>query len=446
MEKSGRIYLVIFGFFVRTNNFNFEKHNLSTMRKLSISILPLILIFFFIHCSSEKDVFSENVTNHVGSKPASMPVIKEDFTLLAKDHVLDSDLYLEGGILQNQNANDKFLKSIRKWQGMPTIGKDRLGNLYAAWITGGNGEGNENYLIVSLSKDKGRSWSQDKLIFYVNPEDSTRLMDPCFSNDKYGNLYMTWAKHVKKKNTKEWAASWYSKLSLSTDGDTINYSPPRKIAEGIMLNKPFYSKISDQVIFPIARWYEGNPELHQPFIYKANYGENNLINLTKVGAIPLNRSVSAIHEHMIVQLKDSTYLGMIRTLDGLYYSKSKDGDVWDYGEKFTALGATTPARFHLAKLKSGRLILIFNNSLSRSNMTICLSNDDGATWPYKMVLDESSGVSYPDMIETDNGVLNIVYDYIRSPLGTIHFVSVKEDDIVNNVKSNIFRTKISTLK
>lgn len=413
------------------------------MKKKSFLIGIIIFIFVFVSCSSEKDPSTNNTPqNNIDNKPSHY--FGEDFTLLAKDHTQNSDLYLEGGILQDQSNNPKFLKSTRKWQGVPTIGKDILGNLYAAWITGGDGEGNENYLTVSLSKDKGRSWNSDKLIFYVTPQDSTKLMDPCFSNDKYGNLYMTWGKHVKKKGTKEWAVTWYSKLNLSKD--TIRYSPPRKIVEGIMINKPFYSEISDQVVFPVARWYEGNTELHQPFIYKANYGVDNLTNFTKVGAIPLKKNIMTIHEPMVVQLKDSTYLGMVRTLDGIYYSKSKDGSAWDEGQKFTALGPTTVARFHLAKLKSGRLILIFNNSSSRSNMTICLSDDDGKTWPYKLVLDPGNYVSYPDMIETDPGTLNIIYDYARNPAGTIHFVSLKEDAIIKNDKSNIFRTKISTLQ
>lgn len=412
------------------------------MKKRTFLTVLIIFNFIFVSCSSEKDS-STNIPQNVDNK--SPHYFGEDFTLLAKDHIPNSDLYEEGGILQNQSDNVRFLKTSRKWQGVPTIGKDVLGNLYAAWITGGNGEGDENYLTISLSKDRGRSWSHDKLIFYVNPQDSTKLMDPCFSNDKYGNLYMTWGKHVKKKKTNEWAVSWYSKLNLST-GDTIKYSAPRKIAEGIMINKPFYSVISDQVVFPIARWYEGNPELHQPFIYKANYGVNSLTNFTKVGAIPLKKNIMTIHEPMVVQLKDSTYLAMVRTLDGIYYSKSKDGDTWNNGEKFTDLGATTVARFHLAKLKSGRLILIFNNSLTRSNMTVCLSDDDGKTWPYRMVLDPGNNVSYPDMIETDAGTLNIIYDYSRSPVGTINFVTLKEEDIIKNVKSNIFRTKISTLQ
>ncbi|WP_281637491.1 sialidase family protein [Flavobacterium marginilacus] len=417
--------------------------------------LFILLLFIFTYCSSEKDSFSEKPP--IDSNKPSFP--GDDFTLLPKDHVPDSDLYIEGEILQNQSANPKFMLSTRKWQGIPSIGKDRSGNLYVAWISGGEGESNSNYLTVSVSKDKGMSWSHDKLILSVNPQDSTRMKDPNFFNDKFGNLYMYWAKHVQKKNVaaKEWMITWYSKLSLSDDGNTINYSPPRRIAEGIMLNKLFYSSVSDEVMFPIARWYEGNAELHKPFIYKANYGTKNLVNFTKVGAIPVPVSISYVYEHMLVQLKDNTYLGMVRTLDGIYYSKSSDGNIWQDAKRFTALGATTQSRFYLGKLNSGRLILIFNNAYDRSKMTVCLSEDDGVNWPFKIIIDnykildnsykgDYAGVSYPDMIETDPGVLNIVYDRLRSPEGGIIFVKILEDDILKNNTSNIFTTKISTLK
>jgi hypothetical protein len=424
------------------------------MKKKYLFTLSVLCLFIFTYCSTEKEYLTDKPNNGLTDKPDNC--LETDFTLLPKNHVPDSDLYVEGEILQNQSSNPKFMLSTRKFQGVPSIGKDRSGNLYVGWIAAQNcvGECNENYLTVSLSKDKGRSWSHNKLILDVNPQDSTRMKDLNFFNDKFGNLYMYWGKHVQKKSVvaKEWAISWYSKLSLSNDGNTICYSPPRRIAEGIMLNKLFYSSISNEVVFPIAYWHVGvgDPELHQPFIYKANYGVNNLTNFRKVGFIPLDGSAKFIYEHMIVQLKDSTYYGMVRTPKGIYYSKSKDGNTWDKGRKFTDLGATADSRFYLGKLSSGRLILIFNNAITRTNMTICLSDDDGITWGYKMLIDNTAdgffGVSYPDMIETDPGILNIVYDYLRAPAGTINFVEIKEEDIVNNNQPKFFKTKISSIK
>lgn len=417
------------------------------MNQKCLFILSVLSMFTFTYCSIEKDSFIEKPPIFDAGKPTT--TIEDGFTLFPKDHVPDSELYGEGTILQNQNNNPEFKLSNRNWQGIPSIGKDKFGNLYVAWLATKTcgGECNENYLTVSLSRDKGNSWSHNKLILNVKLEDVTRMKEANFFNDKFGNLYMYWGKHVQKPSVvaKEWAISWYSKISLSNDDNSINYTPPRRIAEGIMLNKLFYSTISDEILFPIARWYEGNYELHKPFIYRAKYGPYNLIDFSNVGFIPLDVHRRE-YEHMIVQLSDKSYLGMVRTGDGIYYSKSKDGNIWDKGKKFTVLGATTAARFFLSKLKSGRLILIFNNSTNRSNIMVCLSDDDGLTWPHKMIIDSSEDVSYPDMIETDNGLLNIVYDYKRNLNGTIWFVKIKEDDIVNNITANIIKKGICTLQ
>jgi hypothetical protein len=412
------------------------------MHKIIFLLLFPFYLFLFSSCSINKESYTEtNISNSI------VDISEPGFTLFKKNHVPNSDKYDEGGILLNQNYNSNYNQSSRVWQGIPSIGKDRSGNLYTAWVTGGKGEGNENYLTLSLSKDNGRSWYNDKLIIFVNSDDSTRVADPCFFNDKYDNLYMAWHKYVQKKDNlaKEWAVVWYSKLDLDQNG-SISYTSPRKIAEGSMLNKPYYSKISDEVLFPIARWYEGNGELHQPFIYSAKYGTNNLINFSKIGAIPVKSNISGIHEHMLVQINDGSYFAMIRTFDGIHFSRSLNGRIWDMSKKFTYLGDTTVSRFHLSRLKSGRLIFIYNNSLSRSNLTICLSDDDGLTWPHKMILDASNHVSYPDLIETDPGVLNIVYDFSRTLVGKINFVQLKEESIINKIYEVSFRSVVNSLK
>lgn len=372
--------------------------------------------------------------------------LESEFTLLALNHVPSSDKYSEGGILQNQHNNPKY--TIREWQGTPSIGVDRYNTLYSAWITGGLTEGTENYITVATSKDNGVTWTQNKLIVYVNTVDSTRLMDVGFHNDRYGNLYMTWAKHVKKKNVKEWAVVWYSKIGLV--GDTVRYSLPRRIAEGSMLNKPYYSSHSKKVYFPIAHWYEGDTIRHNAFIYEARYDSiqstSNLVDFKKIGYIPMKQSIRTIYEHMLVELDDKSFLGMVRTLDGIYFSRSKDAKVWDYAQKFTLIGNNTAARFCLRKLKSGRLLLIINNSLSRSNMKVFLSDNGGKSWPYSLTLDGGNYVSYPDMIESLDGRLNIVYDYARKPHGTIYFVNLSESDILTGNVGNIRKVIISTLK
>lgn len=46
----------------------------------------------------------------------------------------------------------------------------------------------------------------------------------------------------------------------------------------------------------------------------------------------------------------------------------------------------------------------------RSHLTAMLSEDDGETWPYTLLLDERNEVSYPDAKEADNGYIYVTRD------------------------------------
>ena len=49
----------------------------------------------------------------------------------------------------------------------------------------------------------------------------------------------------------------------------------------------------------------------------------------------------------------------------------------------------------------------------RNNLTALLSEDDGKTWPYKLLLDGRNDVSYPDAVEAADGYIYITYDRER---------------------------------
>ena len=48
----------------------------------------------------------------------------------------------------------------------------------------------------------------------------------------------------------------------------------------------------------------------------------------------------------------------------------------------------------------------------RTHLTAFLSEDDGATWPHRLLLDERE-TSYPDAVEGSDGTLHIVHDFQR---------------------------------
>jgi predicted neuraminidase len=118
-------------------------------------------------------------------------------------------------------------------------------------------------------------------------------------------------------------------------------------------------------------------------------------------------------EHMILELQDGRLAMYVRTNYGIGISYSSDGgNTWSEGED-TGWGGPD-SRFFIRRLKSGRILLINHYQYTgRSHLTAMLSEDEGKTWPYKLLLDERSSVSYPDAVEAPDGNIYIVYDRER---------------------------------
>jgi hypothetical protein len=126
----------------------------------------------------------------------------------------------------------------------------------------------------------------------------------------------------------------------------------------------------------------------------------------------------------------------MRIKDGLAETTSKDGGVtWSAPVRSAIEGPGS--RFHVRRLKSGRLLMVNHLGFSRegslldqrSHLTAMLSDDEGKTWPHRLLLDDRSEVSYPDAIETDEGKLYIIYDRGRTSDREILFAITNETDI-----------------
>ena len=115
-------------------------------------------------------------------------------------------------------------------------------------------------------------------------------------------------------------------------------------------------------------------------------------------------------EHMILELADGRLMMLVRTNYGIGVTYSADkGKTWGAGED-SGLGGPC-SRFFIRRLKSGRILLVNHVEFTgRNNLTALLSEDDGMTWKYKLLLDERSGVSYPDGVEAEDGYIYITYD------------------------------------
>ncbi|MCA9164425.1 MAG: exo-alpha-sialidase, partial [Planctomycetales bacterium] len=82
-----------------------------------------------------------------------------------------------------------------------------------------------------------------------------------------------------------------------------------------------------------------------------------------------------------------------------------------------------------------RLLLVkhgvsIDSHKGRSQLTAWLSDDDGQTWRGGLMLDERTGVSYPDGFQAPDGTIYISWDRNRATDGEILMARFTEDDIL----------------
>ena len=216
-----------------------------------------------------------------------------------------------------------------------------------------------------------------------------------------------------------------------------------------MMNKPIVLS-SGEWLFPIAIW---KLNIYQEFrksgllpedvagsyVYKTSDNGKSFIRL---GMADMRER--SFDEHMVIELQSGVLKMLVRTTYGIGAAYSYDrGKNWSSGER-TPLGGPC-SRFFISRLRSGRILLINHiNFTGRNNLTALLSDDDGKTFPYSLLLDERKSVSYPDAVECDDGYIYITYDRERGGYKRtldeayacareILTAKITEQDIINGV-------------
>ncbi len=345
-------------------------------------------------------------------------------------------------------------KTSRGAQGVPAIERSSQGRLWAAWYTGRSQRGVESsssYCVLATSGDDGQSWSE-KLV--VEPLRFVHTYDPCLWIDPSGRLWFFWAQSagVQDGRMGVWAI-----VTNDADSESPQWSPPRRIANGVMLNKPTVLKNGDWLL-PVGLWRDNtnvpnvkfDAEELKPYTIEMlthDLGDergSNVYRSTDQGKtferigqvrIPGTR----VDEHMIVERHDGSLWMLLRNTGGIAQSVSTDGGrTWSEGSLYLQGRTFANKRFFIRRLNSGALLMVRNNSPDgqRSHMTAFVSDDDGSTWKGGLLLDERES-SYPDGIQTDDGTLYIIYDHQRYTLnragqrvvGSVVMATFLEEDI-----------------
>lgn len=128
----------------------------------------------------------------------------------------------------------------------------------------------------------------------------------------------------------------------------------------------------------------------------------------------------------IIQKKDGKLLMYLRTANKFIYQSISSDNGKNWSIPTPTIFPNPNSGIDLLKTKNGNLILVYNHSTTkRTPLNIALSEDEGETWKYNKILEDGPGeYSYPQIIQTQDNLIHIVYTYLRR--GIKHIVIEEE--------------------
>ncbi len=335
----------------------------------------------------------------------------------------------------------------RTHDGIPSLAVSKAnGRMWCTWYASPTGaEDSNNYLVLATSADGGATW-HEAVLYEPDFQGPVRAFDPELWIAPDGRLRWTWTERVvplasetKDKPYSGCAANPASDrlmmvtLDAESEPDPAALSAPgnlRQIARGVMMCKPLVAR-DGTWLFPVAHWFEAP----SASVYASADGGRTFV---ERGGVTFPEEKRCFDEHNLVELEDGTLRAYIRTKkgpDGLWEAESPDGG-FTWGEPRPSVQPHTSSRAFVRRLAAGNLLMVKNGRPGdrpegeRRDMTAYLSEDDGRTWPFALLLDGGRpGVSYPDGQQLADGRIAVVYDFDRMGSRQILFAVFREEDV-----------------
>ena len=332
-------------------------------------------------------------------------------------------------------AQQKHRAATRIYQGIPSITSTAGGRLFAVWYGGDSGEGPDNYIMIVISDDGGESWSSEEWVVDP-PQSDVRAFDSSLFTAPDGSVHCFWTQ-CRSSGIEDIfdgrSGVWHSRCeNPDAPPAEFRWSYPERISDGIMMNRAVV--LSDGTwALPVSIWRQskGVKAVNKPeAMMYVSEDEGKTFHYR--GGVEVPAEFATYDEHSLYELSDGT-LGMFirKTRGGYFESFSKDaGRTWSQVTLSPLPGSNS--RGFLGRLASGNLLAVTNDAVNcRRNLTAFLSEDEGKTWKAKLRLDLRDKVSYPDVTQTPDGTLYIIYDHDRYDAGEILCTKLTEADILS---------------
>ncbi|HOP77811.1 MAG TPA: sialidase family protein [Thermogutta sp.] len=322
-----------------------------------------------------------------------------------------------------------------------TIGIERTpkGRIWACWVAGGDSP--KAFFVLATSDDDGETWSKPRLVIDSHsknlPMDRTVIIGNLWT-DPLGRLWLFFDQTMHHFDGR---AGIWATVCNNPDDARPQWSPPRRIWHGSMLNKPIVLSTGEWVLPIYLNQFPGFGPFRDLFRELDPLRGAHMFVSTDAGQTwerrggPVKFPNPDWIEHMFIERHDGTLWMLARTRTGIMQSISTDrGRTWS--EPTDLAGVAHPnARFFIRRLASGRILLVkhgdaIDSHQGRVKLSAWLSEDDGKTWQGGLVLDDRPGVSYPDGFQAPDGTIYISYDRNRATDGEILLARFTEADIL----------------
>lgn len=347
------------------------------------------------------------------------------------------------------------------------------GDLLAAWFHGQGEKGDDTLVIQGARKRKGdATWSAP---FTMADAPGLPDQNPVIYVDPQGKLYLWWISAL--ANTRE---TYF--LQYRTSNDFEGDGPPKWSWNGFITEDPKnLAQVMDTMVAGVdAKFgtsFDSDPKFRERLVHgvrMARFDETYIKDWKDpvIGRLsgmlswmPRCQPIMLSNKRMAIGLYSDVYMTSLAcfTEDG--------GTTWEYGEPMADYGLIQPAlvqkkdgtlvaygrdkgpakkirvaeskdagqtwgSFHdvpvdnpdssvsVAKLKNDHWVLICNDlpgddgRHGRSRLVALLSDDEGATWKWRRVIEDSNyppdyhpHASYPSAMQASDGLIHVVYTY-----------------------------------
>jgi hypothetical protein len=215
---------------------------------------------------------------------------------------------------------------VRRFQGIPGIERTGGGRLWATWYSGGEGEGPDNYVLMATSPDGGTTW--EKPTWIIDPVDpAVRAFDPCLWLDPENRLWLFWSQSLGLLDGRfgVWAM-W----SDNADLPRPSWSSPRRLSDGIMMNKPTLAANGNWHL-PVSIWPASDTHHPPRYFHPGKHtGAWDVISRDSgksfaFAGVANDQEKRIFDEHMLVERRDGSWWMLSRTKAGIWENHSLDG-------------------------------------------------------------------------------------------------------------------------